>query len=101
MPTATPIFDLIKRSITNYPYLGGDQSFEAFRCVTHYDLAQGQWSIDPLARPITLLTKGQLDIVEQAVLMMDELRVPGDFIRELEGNAVWVKRQEYGVPKLP
>lgn len=72
--------DLIKRSITNYHYLGGDNSFEKFRCVSHYDLEQGQWKIDPLARPITLLTKAQLDLVEKAVLSVEERGVPGDFI---------------------
>jgi O-methyltransferase len=72
--------DLIKRSITNYPYLGGDTSFEAFRCVTHYDLEQGRWKIDPLARPLTLLRKTQLDLIEKAVVALEERRVPGDFI---------------------
>lgn len=72
--------DLIKRSITNYAYLGGDVAFENFRCVTHYDVAQGQWKIDPLARPITLLSKSQLDLVEQALLDVEARGVPGDFI---------------------
>jgi O-methyltransferase len=72
--------DLIKRAITNYHYLGGDVSFEQFRCVTHYDLEQSSWKIDPLARPITLLSKGQLDLVEQSVLSLEERAVPGDFM---------------------
>src|SRR5690349_10054841 len=72
--------DLIKRSITNYSYLGGDPPFEDFRCVTHYDLAEARWNVDPLARPLTLLTKGQLDLIENAVLAIEERNVPGDFI---------------------
>lgn len=72
--------DLIKRSITNYHYLGGDTSFEAFRCVTHYDLDRSQWKLDPLARPLTLLTRSQLDLVEKSVLMVEERKVPGDFM---------------------
>jgi hypothetical protein len=72
--------DLIKRSVTNYAYLGGDVAFENFHCVTHYDIPQGQWKIDPLARPITLLTRSQLDLVEQAVLDVEARGVPGDFI---------------------
>jgi len=72
--------DLIKRSITNYSYLGGDPPFEDFRCVTHYDLAEARWNVDRLARPLTLLTKGQLDLIENAVLEIEERCVPGDFI---------------------
>jgi O-methyltransferase len=72
--------DLIKRSITNYTYLGEDTSFENFRCVAHYQVQQGQWKIDPLARPVTLLTKSQLDLVETAVLAVEKRGVPGDFI---------------------
>lgn len=72
--------DLIKRSITNYHYLGGETPFEQFRCITHYDLEQARWNIDPLARPATLLAKTQLDLLEQAILELEERRVPGDFI---------------------
>ena len=49
--------DLIKRSVTNYLYLGGDAPVEKFRCVTHYDVKQGHWTIEPLARPLTLLSR--------------------------------------------
>jgi O-methyltransferase len=72
--------ELIKRSITNYNYLGGDARFDGFRCVTHYDVSEARWTIDPLARPLTLLTKGQLDLIENAVLAVEEKGVPGDFI---------------------
>jgi hypothetical protein len=72
--------DLIKRSIANYHYLGGETPFEKFRCVTHYDLKQGEWKVDPLARPVTLLNKNQLDLVEKAILSVEERKVPGDFI---------------------
>lgn len=72
--------DLIKRSITNYAYLGGDASFEKFRCVAHYNVEQGHWKIDALARPVTLLTKSQLDLVERCVLAVEERGVPGDFL---------------------
>lgn len=72
--------DLIKRSVTNYHYLGGDSAFENFRCVHHYDLQQARWKIDPLARPLTLLTKNQLDLIEGAVATLEERAVPGDFL---------------------
>jgi hypothetical protein len=72
--------DLIKRSITNYHYLGDDRSFEDFRCIAHYDLDRAQWKVDPLARPVTLLTKAQLDLIEQAALALEEQKVPGDYL---------------------
>ncbi|MGH6951531.1 MAG: TylF/MycF/NovP-related O-methyltransferase [Vitreimonas sp.] len=72
--------ELLKRSVTNYAYLGGDLSFDKFRCVTHYDVEQGSWKIDALARPVTLLTKNQLDLIERCVLDLEERGVPGDFI---------------------
>ncbi|PZO55150.1 MAG: macrocin O-methyltransferase [Alphaproteobacteria bacterium] len=72
--------DLIKRSITNYIYLGGDAEFDRFRCVTHYDTGAGQWKIEPLARPATLLTRTQLDLVQEAIRVLEERKVPGDFI---------------------
>lgn len=72
--------DLIKRSITNYAYLGGDTPLENFRCVTHYDVPEARWKIDPLARPITLLSKSQLDLVEKSILLVEGRGVPGDFI---------------------
>jgi O-methyltransferase len=72
--------DLVKRSITNYHYLGGDTPFEAFRCVNHYDLQKSKWKIDDLARPLTLLTAGQLNLIENAVLALEQRKVPGDYI---------------------
>lgn len=72
--------DLIKRSVTNYHYLGGDSAFEDFRCVTHYDLENSRWKIDPLAKPITLLNKQQLDLIQQAVVAIEQQNVPGDLM---------------------
>ena len=72
--------ELIKRAASNYLYLGGDNSFEQFRCVEHYEVGQGQWKVDPLAKPITLLRKSHLDLVEQAILAVEERGVPGHFM---------------------
>jgi hypothetical protein len=72
--------DLIKRSITNYGYLGEDKSFDEFRASDHYDLEASRWKIDPLSRPLTLLTRKQLDLVEQAIISVEQRKVPGDFI---------------------
>jgi O-methyltransferase/8-demethyl-8-(2,3-dimethoxy-alpha-L-rhamnosyl)tetracenomycin-C 4'-O-methyltransferase len=72
--------DLLKRSITNYAYLGGDTELEQFRCVNHYDVPQGRWKIGPLARPATLLSKSQLDLIEHALVTVERNKVPGDLI---------------------
>jgi O-methyltransferase len=86
--------DLVKRSITNYPYLGGDRTFEDFRCVVHYDLGRSSWKIDPLSRPFTLLRKGQLDLIEQLVVQVEKRRVPRNFLEAgvWRGGAVILMR---------
>lgn len=72
--------DLIKRLITNYVYLGSGDSFAAFNPVRQYDLKAQKWLIDPQSRPMTLLSVGQLEMIEEAVLDLDRRNVPGDFI---------------------
>jgi hypothetical protein len=94
--------DLLKRSITNYLYLGGEQPIEDFRCSRHYDLETSSWKIDPLARPVTLLTKDMLDLIEKAILSIEERRIPGDFIEAgiWRGGAIILMRgllDAYGI----
>ena len=72
--------DLIKRSISNYLYLGGDKSLDEFVASTHYDLAASRWTIEAASRPMTLLTKAQLDLIEDCVLRLEHESVPGDYI---------------------
>ncbi len=72
--------DVLKRSITNYHYIGGAVPFEDFRCVSHYNVSAGRWTIGPLARPVTLLSKEQLDLIEECAVSVEERNVPGDFI---------------------
>ena len=96
--------DLIKRSVTNYLYLGGDASAADFRAVTHYDLDQSQWTIDPLGRPLTLLTKAQLDLIEKAVLDLEERKIPGDYLEAgvWRGGAIVLMRallEAYGIER--
>lgn len=90
----TAYLDLVKRSVTNYAYLGGDRSFENFRCVEHYDLQRSHWKIDEVARPLTLLTKNQLELIEKVVVWLEEKRVPGDLLEAgiWRGGAVILMR---------
>lgn len=86
--------DLLKTAVTNYLYLGGAVSFEQFRCVTHYNISEAQWKIDRIAQPLTLLSKGQLDLIEECIVAVEERRVPGDFIEAgiWRGGAVILMR---------
>ena len=95
--------DLVKRSITNYAYLGGHSSFEDFRSVTHYDLKQSQWKIDPAARPLSLLTKNQLDLIEKIAVALDQRGVLGDFIEAgiWRGGAVALMRALIEAYQMP
>lgn len=72
--------DAIKRSVTNYAYLGGDTPFDEWRVVNHYDVLAGTWKIEPYARPCTLLSKKQLDLIEGAVTHIQQANIPGDLI---------------------
>jgi len=86
--------ELIKRAVTNYAYLGGDSAFENFRCVNHYDLKNAQWKIDPVSKPLSLLTKNQLDLIEKIAVALEQRKVPGDFIEAgiWRGGAVILMR---------
>lgn len=72
--------DLLKRAVTNYLYLGEERTFENFRCIKHYDVENSAWKIEELSRPATLLTKDQLDLVEHAVVSVEQRGIPGDFM---------------------
>ena len=94
--------DLIKRTVTNFIYLGGDGKFGRFSCTEHYDLKQSEWTIDPIARPLTLLSRAQLDLIEQSVLSVEANAVPGDFIEAgiWRGGAIILMRaliDAYGI----
>jgi hypothetical protein len=91
---ADAYLDRVKREVTGYDHLGGGVSFETFNCTTHYDLANSQWKIGLEDRPMTLLSKGQLDLIEQAILQVEAAQVPGDLIEAgvWRGGAVVLMR---------
>lgn len=98
--TAAPIdfraawIDLVKRSVSNYLYLGGEAPFERFVCADHYDLDTGCWRIEPAMRPASLLQSAQLDLIETVVGVLHEQRVPGDLLEAgvWRGGAVILMR---------
>ncbi len=74
----TLYIDLLKRSITNYIYLGENDSFEQYNCLDHYHKKSHEWK--PVSIPMTVLSKGQLDLVEKCVLDLEDRCITGDYI---------------------
>lgn len=72
--------DLLKRTVTNFTALGGDDAFENFNSLKYIDPATRTWAIDHLARPMTLLRRSQLDLIERLVRDLEQREVPGDYI---------------------
>lgn len=72
--------DLIKRAVTNYVQLGEEQSFERFRGAGFYDPKVSEWTIPPLARPLTLQNVHQLELIERQLERIEVEGVPGDLI---------------------
>ncbi len=70
----------IKQAICNYPALGNGVPFAEFNALVHYDQQRSRWLIEPDARPMTLLSKGQLDLIEEAICDLQARSVPGDYI---------------------
>jgi O-methyltransferase len=86
--------DLVKRSVSNYLYLGENTGLSEFNAVAHYDRQKSRWAVGDLSRPTTLLDKGQLDLIEKSVLDLEQRGVPGDYIEAgvWRGGAVILMR---------
>lgn len=72
--------ELVKRSVTGFVGLGAGRSFETFSALSCYDVKRGQWLVDQASRPMTVLTKGQLDLIENCILDLEARKIPGDII---------------------
>lgn len=72
--------EAVKEAVSGYTHLGGGEQFEAFNALVHYDRAVSQWCIPRAEVPMTLLGKGQLDLIERATLDLEARDVRGDFI---------------------
>lgn len=79
-PLSRVYIDTVKRIVTNYAYLGLDGSLEDFNALRHYDVSRSRWNVDPISRPLTLLTNDQLDLIQNIVIDLDVRGVPGDYI---------------------
>jgi O-methyltransferase len=72
--------EALKQAITGFDHLGEGEPFDAFNVLAHYNREQSQWRIPRADVPLTLLSKGQLDLLERAVLDVEASGIAGDFI---------------------
>lgn len=71
---------LIKRAVTNFTQLGDDQPFARFHSAGFYDPKASEWTIPPLARPLTLQNVHQLELIEHQFERILAEGVAGDLI---------------------
>lgn len=71
---------LIKRSVMGYLSHGNGKSFESYSPWSCYDRKRGRWLVEKASRPMTVLSAGQLDLIERSILDLDARQVDGDFI---------------------
>lgn len=86
--------EAVKRMVSGYSLLGGDCAFEDYVPLSLYDVKQGDWSLPRQCLPMTLLTKGQLDLIEDLLVDLGERGVEGDCIEAgiWRGGAVMLMR---------
>lgn len=96
--------DLVKRAVTNYLLLGGTERFGRYSSSARYSPDVSDWTIEPLARPLTLQSKHQLELIETQLLRLEAEGVPGDLIEAgvWRGGAVIFMRallEAYAIPE--
>ena len=72
--------DLIKRTVTNYVQLGDDAPFNRYNPAGFYDPKVSEWTIPPIARPLTLQNVQMLELIELHFERILSENVPGDLI---------------------
>ena len=70
--------ELIKKSVTGYLCMGGDRGFESYWPARLYNMNQSRWDVESDSRPRTLLSRNQLDLVEEIILELELDGVEGD-----------------------
>ena len=99
---AEKYLDLIKRSVSNFIYLGKNEPFGEFRW--HDGRYQNyEWSIPRYCQPHSLLSAGKLDLLEKLIVQVERDKVPGDLIEAgiWRGGAVIFMRavlDAYAIP---
>jgi O-methyltransferase len=78
--TASEGLQALKERLTGYDRWGKGCDFSDFRPLALYDRERGGWPMPRAEVPLTLLTKGQLDLVETLLAGLAERGIPGDCI---------------------
>lgn len=94
--------EAIKQQVSGYAHLGGGEPFERFDALAHYDREKSEWRIPRAELPLSLLNKGQLDLIERAVVTVEARGIPGDLIEAgvWRGGAIILMRamlNAYGI----
>jgi O-methyltransferase len=95
--------DLIKRSVSNFLYLGKDRAFNEFKSIQDGRYQGYKWNIPRDSQPHSLLSAAQLDLLEELILKIEREKIPGDFIEAgiWRGGAVIFMRavlEAYSIP---
>lgn len=73
--------DALKRRLTGFDRLGDGGDFASFDITKQYcDMARGAWRIGQADLPMTVLSKGNLDVIQHAIARQLRRAVQGDFI---------------------
>ena len=107
--------NLLKKSLSNYIYLGGDNEPPTYDWMKYY--SDYKWSIPASCRPHTCLRIAQLDNLQDCILTVIDDDIPGDFIEagvykggavifmtgllqslEITDRTVWVADSFSGIP---
>jgi len=70
----------IKQMVTGYDRLGKGIEFDDYNALKFYNVKERQWNLRREDLPLTLLTKGQLDLIDDLLVRIGESNVPGDCI---------------------
>lgn len=70
----------IKRMVTGFDRLGGDGDFAEFNALRFYNVKAERWDLPRESLPLTLLSKGQLDLAEELLCGIRARGVAGDCI---------------------
>jgi O-methyltransferase len=72
--------ELIKRKVTGFDRLGAGTDFADYNALRFYNAQRAEWNLPRESVPLTLLTKAQLDLIEDLLIGIEARGVAGDCI---------------------
>lgn len=70
----------IKQMVTGFDRLGAGVEFADYNALKFYNVKAGGWDLARGSLPLTLLTKGQLDLIDDLLTGIKDRAIPGDCI---------------------